>query len=169
MSGWEGFWGAATALVGAAIGAGSTIWATKRTLREQARLVAEERAAAVEGEFEFAKRRADQQMVSAVTALRITRLPQVPYITLDHDALDAMLRFPQVPEQVGFELVRITMALRRYNAAAELGNAKFPLSGAGGPSEERWQEAQGLADVAWRTYRAWRGDDVAKLHPLADD
>lgn len=61
------------------------------------------------------------------------------------------------------------MALRSYNAAADLANAKFPLSGANGPAEQRRREAQTLADVAAVEYEAWRGDELARPHPLADN
>jgi hypothetical protein len=169
VNGWEVFWGATAGLVGAAVGAGATVWATLRTLREQARIAAEERAATTENEFDFAKRRADQQYLSALTALRIIEVPQVPFIKLNHDAFEELLRFPQLPDRVAHEIERLTMALRSYNAAADLANAKFPLSGANGPAEQRWREAQTLADVAAVAYEAWRGDELARPHPLADN
>lgn len=169
MDKWSVIGGAVAGLVGAAIGAGATIWATLRTLRQQAKQSADERTAALLDEFDFARQRADQQILSAITVLRLSERPSPPFIHLDHDAFEVLLRYPQLPIAVAFELERIAVALRSYNAAAEWGNRKYPMAGAEAPAEARWAEARDLANVAFTTYQVWRGDALAALHPLVHD
>src|SRR4051812_13531102 len=129
MAGWDAFWGVMSGLAGGLVGAGATVWATNRTLRRQATLSAEERATASTEAFDFAVRRADQQMLTGLTMLRLIEQPAAPFFTLDHDALDSLLSYPQLPTNVAFEIERVSAAIRSYNAAAGWGNAKHPMAG----------------------------------------
>lgn len=155
-------------LGGGVVGAGATMWATSRTLKQQAREARDERARAAVDAFEAAARRADKQMLTSRTLLGLAERPSAPFITLDHDAIDTLLTFRELPTEVAFELERASAAMRYYNASALWGNSKLPMSGAEGPATERWSETQDLVTIAFEAYKTWRGSALPALHPLVE-
>lgn len=169
VSEWDAFWSVMSGLAGGFVGAGATMWATNRTLRQQAALSADERASAASDAFDFALRRADQQILTGLTLLRLIEHPSPPFFALDHDALDSLLTYPQLPTRVAFEVERLAAAVRSYNAAANWGNAKHPMAGAGNPAVARWAEARDLANASFDVYASWRGDKLPAVQPLAED
>lgn len=166
MNAWAAFWTALAGIGGGFVGALATMWATNRTLRQQVDQSEEERARAAGDAFENAALRAGKQLLTAGSLLRLMEKPTLPFFAFDHDALDDLLSYSQLPTEVAFELERAALALRSYNAAASWENARHQMSGSGGPAVIRWQEARSLVNLASDSYKGWRGAAFATLHPL---
>ncbi|GAC1591739.1 MAG: hypothetical protein NVS3B21_10610 [Acidimicrobiales bacterium] len=146
---------AAGVVGGGAVGAWATLKATRQTLAEERERSQDERLLAARDEFMHVRGRAGKQLVTSVTLLRLSERPSPPFFHIDHDALDDLLTYHDVPLEVAFGLEKASAALRQYNAAADWGNDKHPMTGAIRPAEEAWYVARDCASVAWGSFGDW--------------
>ena len=164
------FWTVVASLVSAFIGgliaAVATIKATKGTITAQVRLSEAERTKTASDNFEKAVDRAAEELTSAVVAFGLTDEPKPPFFNLDHFALNGLLIYDDVPENVVLDSQRLALALRSYNAAAQWGNAQTYESNIGNRVRDRWNDARTAAEVLRVSFEIWRPDPPLRIHPL---
>lgn len=165
---WTVVAGLAGALIGGLIAAFATIKATQSTITAQVRLSKDERAKTASDNFERAVDRAAEELTSAVIAFGLMDEPTRPFFNLDHSALNGLLIYTDVPENVVLDAQRLALALRSYNAAAQWGNAQTYESNIGNRVRDRWNDARTAAEALRVSFKIWRPDPPLRIHPLFD-
>lgn len=158
----------AGALIGGLIAAVATIKATKSAITAQVSLSEAERSKTAHDNFERAVDRAAEELTSAVIAFGLMDEPMPPFFNLDHSALNGLLIYDDVPENVVLDAQRLALALRSYNAAAEWGNAQTYESNIGNRVKDRWNDARTAAETLRDSFEVWRPDSPLRIHPLFD-
>jgi hypothetical protein len=158
----------AGALIGGLIAAVATIRATRSTITAQVKLSVAERAKTSSDNFEKAVDRAAEELATAVVAFGLTDEPTPPFFNLDHSALNGLLIYDDVPENVVLDAQRLALALRSYNAAALWGNAQTYESNIGNRVMVRWNDARTAAEALRVSFEIWRPDPPLRIHPLFD-
>ncbi len=158
----------AGALIGGLIAAVATIRATRSTITAQVKLSVAERAKTSSDNFEKAVDRAAEELATAVVAFGLTDKPTPPFFNLDHSALNGLLIYDDVPENVVLDAQRLALALRSYNAAALWGNAQIYESNIGNRVMVRWSDARTAAEALRVSFEIWRPDPPLRIHPLFD-
>jgi len=158
----------AGALIGGLIAAVATIRATRSTITAQVKLSVSERAKTSSDNFQKAVDRAAEELATAVVAFGLTDKPTPPFFSLDHSALNGLLIYDDVPENVVLDAQRLALALRSYNAAALWGNAQTYESIIGNRVMVRWNDARTAAEALRVSFEIWRPDPPLRIHPLFD-
>ena len=158
----------AGALIGGLIAAVATIRATRSTITAQVKLSVSERAKTSSDNFQKAVDRAAEELATAVVAFGLTDKPTLPFFNLDHSALNGLLIYDDVPENVVLDAQRLALALRSYNAAALWGNAQTYESIIGNRVMVRWNDARTAAEALRVSFEIWRPDPPLRIHPLFD-
>jgi hypothetical protein len=154
-SGWSTFWTVMAGVGGGAVGASATAWATHRTLKAEIRLADTARSRAAQDAFKTSVARAYKELLSADNFLSNIQTPDSPFFTFDHRWIDDVLSYAELPNDIAGSIQKAALALRSYNAAAEYGNEKRPMTGYEGPALTRWSEARGLVRLAQGDLMNW--------------
>lgn len=160
---WAPLWAVVAGLGGGVVGACATIWATRRTLKDQAAQTDAARERAAHDSFTDAAARAFREVATAASLLGANDKPSLPFFLFDHRAIDDLLSYGRLPAQLAQALEGLAYGLRAFNAAAAYANPRLPDPQAARPAQFRWRDATAAAQTAVEEFTSWREAQQALL------